>query len=179
MRLGTAGGTLWVGESFAGVRGSYPISNAQSLSGSAKEPTVSASQTVGSLVSTGCAVIRSWAEPGRCSRSRLALDEKGHVYDLRASVATLRMLSADEVERWHPVRVDHLSIILMEVVSVQRFPYRVRRRPQDYVCAAARSSCLSQNREQHRFSPHFHFELHLRIFGCSAASILFIRVRTR
>jgi hypothetical protein len=35
---------------------------------------------------------------GQLQRSRLALYEKGHVYQLRASVAALRTLSADEIE---------------------------------------------------------------------------------
>ena len=34
---------------------------------------------------------------GGCSRSNLALDEEGHIYYLRSSVAALRKISAYEV----------------------------------------------------------------------------------
>jgi hypothetical protein len=46
-----------------------------------------------------------------------ALDKNGHVYDLRASVAAQRILSADEVERRHTIRVDHCGILLFQVSS--------------------------------------------------------------
>ena len=42
--------------------------------------------------------------------SDIALNEEGHVYDLRASVETLRFPAADEVERSHPILVDRRAL---------------------------------------------------------------------
>ena len=55
-------------------------------------------------------------------RSRLSLDEEGHVYHLGTSVAALRTLSTDEGERWHPIRVDHRSIVPIEGADLSQGP---------------------------------------------------------
>ena len=68
-----------------------------------------------------------------CKRSYGTLDEEGHVYHLRASVAALRTLSADEVESLHSVRLDHRRIILIEGADLsQGFDTESRDYPCDF-----------------------------------------------